>query len=132
MKNSSLKFFLTAICAAVWVSSFYIRAANSTPALGPPGSLISFSPIAPPPGASAWKIRYVSTGLDGKPIEVSGVVIAPDSPGANRPVIAYAHGTTGITDACAPSARDPKFKLLTGLQDMIGHGFVVAATDYPA
>ncbi len=105
--------------------------ANPASMPGPPGSIVSSVPVAAPGAASAWRIRYVSTGLDGKRIEVTGVVIAPNSSGKNKPVIGYAHGTLGIAERCAPSSRDPKFTYITGLQDMIAHGFVVAATDYP-
>ncbi|MBC5824750.1 MAG: lipase [Candidatus Eremiobacteraeota bacterium] len=131
MKDSIIKVMFAAVFVTILIPCSAPHAAASTPAFGPPGSLVNFQRIAAPPHASAWRVRYVSTGLDGKPIEVGGVVIAPDSPGQNRAVVGYAHGTTGITDACAPSARDPKFKLMTGLEDMIAHGLVVAATDYP-
>lgn len=87
--------------------------------------------MAAPSGAVAWRIRYVSTGLDGKRIQVTGAVIAPNSSSTNRPVIGYAHGTLGVAESCAPATRDPKFTYITGLQAMIAHGFVVAATDYP-
>ncbi|MDQ6826381.1 MAG: lipase family protein [Candidatus Eremiobacteraeota bacterium] len=117
--------------AFLFIAGCGSRSAGSAPLLGPPGSLMSSVSIPAPSGAAAWKVRYVSTGLDGKRIEVSGVVIAPNSVGKNRPIIAYAHGTTGIAEACAPSKRDPMFKLMTGLHDMIARGFVVAATDYP-
>ncbi|MDQ6932859.1 MAG: lipase family protein [Candidatus Eremiobacteraeota bacterium] len=107
------------------------RAGEPARAAGPPGSVISAAPMAAPSGASAWRIRYVSTGLDGKQIEVTGVVIAPNSQSKSKPVIGYAHGTLGIAKSCAPSTRDPKFKYITGLREMIAHGFVIAATDYP-
>jgi hypothetical protein len=43
-----------------------------------PGKLISAEAMpSAPKGARAYLIRYWSTGLDGKPAEVSGVVIAP-------------------------------------------------------
>ena len=56
-----------------------------------PGDLIRSESIASPlPGSAAWKILYVSTGLDGETIDVSGVVIAPARPAgtwANRIVV---------------------------------------------
>lgn len=42
---------------------------------GAPGSLIRSEPLpdALPAGAQAWRILYLSTGLNGEPIAVSGV-----------------------------------------------------------
>ena len=48
---------------------------------GPPGTLIDYdSKAGAPAGAQAWRIRYVSQNESGKPIEVTGVVIAIASP----------------------------------------------------
>jgi len=106
--------------------------AASTTVLGPPGTVLDARPVpAPQPFARAWKIRYVSTGLDGAPIAVSGDVIAPAGPGKNRPVVAWAHPTSGIAKDCAPSLRGPGFSWTSGLKDALAHGYVVTATDYP-
>jgi len=125
-----LKVVCCCLCAS-FVGCAAPREANPAPMSGAPGSIISSVPVAAPTGASAWRIRYVSTNMDGKRIEVAGVVIAPSSKSKNRPVIGYAHGTVGIAEKCAPSTRDPQFKYISGLQDMNARGFVVAATDYP-
>jgi alpha-beta hydrolase superfamily lysophospholipase len=101
-------------------------------ALGPPGSLISVKPIpGPAQFTRAWNVRYVSTGLDGKPIVVSGDVIAPAGSGKNRPVVAWAHPTSGIAADCAPSTRGPGFSWIKGLKEALARGYVVTATDYP-
>lgn len=86
-----------------------------------------------PEGARAYRILYWSTGLDGKPIEVSGVVIAPRGPppSGGRPVVAWAHPTTGVVSRCAPSLARVFFASIQGLRDMLDRGYVVAATDYP-
>jgi acetyl esterase/lipase len=85
-----------------------------------------------PPGSIAWKVLYASTGLDGKPIEVSGVVIAPDlpPPTAGRNVVAFAHGTTGVADDCAPSNFPGFFERVPHLPALLALDYVVAATDY--
>ena len=87
----------------------------------------------PPPGSKAWRVLYVSTGLDEEPIVVSGVVIAPELPPplAGRPVVAWAHPTTGVAENCAPSLRDGIFDSIPHLQALIALDYVVAATDYP-
>jgi acetyl esterase/lipase len=86
-----------------------------------------------PDGARAYRILYWSTGLDGKPIEVSGVVIAPRGapPPGGRPVVAWAHPTTGVVSRCAPSLARVFFASIQGLREMLNQGYVVAATDYP-
>ena len=86
-----------------------------------------------PEGARAYRILYGSTGLDGKPVEVSGVVIAPRGPPppGGRPVVAWAHPTTGVAERCAPSLARVFFASVQGLRAMLDRGYVVAATDYP-
>jgi acetyl esterase/lipase len=88
---------------------------------------------AAPEGARAYRILYWSTGLDGKPVEVSGAVIAPRGPPppSGRPVIAWAHPTTGVVERCAPSLARVFFASIQGLRAMLDRGYVVAATDYP-
>jgi acetyl esterase/lipase len=100
---------------------------------GRPGALIRSEPMkGAPPGASAWKVLYASTGLSGEPIEVSGVIIAPDlpAPASGRPVVAWAHPTTGIADNCAPSLSPGFFDTIPHLPALIALDYVVTATDY--
>ena len=86
-----------------------------------------------PDGATAYKIFYQSTGLHGEPITVSGMVIAPPGPPPDgvRPVVAWAHPTTGVVPRCAPSLARKRFEMIAGLHLMLARGYVVAATDYP-
>ncbi len=76
---------------------------------------------------------YRSTGLKGEPIFVSGVVIVPagDPPPEGRPIVAWAHPTSGITPRCAPSLAIFLFQQIQGLRSFVEQGYVVAATDYP-
>lgn len=91
-------------------------------------------------------MRYISLDLNDVKHEVTGLVIAPSRPGANRPIVTWTHGTTGIGDAACPSAQpDPARELslyftpdscqqidfgVPGLQGYIDAGYVVVATDY--
>jgi acetyl esterase/lipase len=86
-----------------------------------------------PPGASAMRILYRSTGLHGEPIAVSGVVLVPEGrvPAGGRPVVAWAHPTSGIVPRCAPSLGLQAFSSIQGLDAMLARGWVVVATDYP-
>jgi hypothetical protein len=97
-------------------------------------------------GAKAWRIRYSSRDYQGNPTQSTGLVIAPAGAGADRPILTWAHGTTGIGDAACPSSQpDPARELtiyftpestrfidygIPGLQDFIDAGWIVCATDY--
>lgn len=101
---------------------------------GKPGSLVRQEVIdGAPLGATAYRVLYRSTGMKGEPIFVSGVVIVPqgDPPPGGRPIVAWAHPTTGVTPACAPSLAIFMFQQIQGLRSFVERGYVVAATDYP-
>lgn len=101
---------------------------------GQPGTLVRQEVIdGAPLGATAYRVLYRSTGMKGEPIFVSGVVVVPqgDPPPEGRPIVAWAHPTTGITPACAPSLAIFLFQQIQGLRSFVERGYVVAATDYP-
>ncbi len=75
-----------------------------------------------------WRITYLSTGMRGDLVEVSGLVFAPPGMPANSPIISWAHGTTGVADVCAPSATHPIGSEIP--MAIAGAGHIVAATDY--
>ncbi len=107
---------------------------ESALAANAPGSLISVERMSgAPEGATAYRIVYASTGLSGEPIPVSGVIIVPDSPVpvGGRPIVAWAHPTTGIVSRCAPSLARVFFASVQGVREMLVRGYIVAATDYP-
>jgi acetyl esterase/lipase len=98
------------------------------------GALIRSEPMpTAPDNASAFRVLYRSTGLHGEPIAVSGVVIVPVGapPPGGRPIVAWAHPTTGIVAQCAPSLARVFFRSIQGLHELLAQGFVIAATDYP-
>jgi acetyl esterase/lipase len=101
---------------------------------GRPGTIIRKDPMrGAPNGAAAYRILYRSTGLHDEPIAVSGVVVIPAGPvpEAGRPIVAWAHPTTGIVPHCAPSLAHFVFQQMQGLREMVNRGYVVTATDYP-
>src|ERR1700733_8488310 len=113
-------------------TAFY-RAPPSAVA-GPPGTLVRQEVIdGAPEGAMTYRVLYRSTALDNKPILVSGVVIVPpgDAPPGGRPIVAWAHPTSGIVPRCAPSLAIFLFQQIQGLRSFVRDGYVVAATDYP-
>lgn len=100
---------------------------------GEPGELIAVEPLGGAPiGAQAWRIIYHSTDERGADVPVSGIVIAPTGPApeGGRPVIAWAHPTTGAVGDCAPSRGFDPYQLVEGIHSLLGKGYVIAATDY--
>jgi len=102
---------------------------------GPPGTIIRSEVLdGYHPGATTYRVLYKSTGYDGKPTAVSGLVLVPDgaAPNGGRPVVAYTHGTVGIESRCAPSLTSPDQNPLfaEGGGALLDAGYVVAATDY--
>jgi pimeloyl-ACP methyl ester carboxylesterase len=123
---------LAAVDAANAQTAFY-RAPPSA-VVGAPGTLVRQEVIGGAPlGATTYRVLYRSTGLDDKPILVSGVVIVPqgDPPPGGRPIVAWAHPTSGIVPRCAPSLAIFLFQQIQGLRSFVRDGYVVAATDYP-
>lgn len=109
---------------------FVERAAAASLAVG---SLTSAQPIpGAPDHAAAYRILYRSTGLHGEPISVSGMVIVPagPAPAHGRPIVAWAHPTSGVADICAPSEAQDFFRTVQGLRLMLERGYIVTATDY--
>ena len=128
-------------CVAAFASSigkanaqtpFYEASAQEV--AGPPGTLIRSEPMMfAPAGAQAYRVLYRSSGMHGEPIAVSGVIIVPPGPipPGGRPIVAWAHPTTGVVPHCAPSLAIFVFQQMAGLRQLIEQGAVVAATDYP-
>ncbi|MBP0112749.1 alpha/beta fold hydrolase [Bradyrhizobium vignae] len=120
------------VVAADAQTSFYD--ASRQEIAGRPGTLIRSEPMSfAPAGAQAYRVLYRSTGMHGEPIAVSGVIIVPPgpAPAGGRPVVAWAHPTTGVVPHCAPSLAIFVFQQMAGLRQLIEQGAVVAATDYP-
>ncbi len=103
---------------------------------GPPGTVIRI--WAPPVGWDVPKMRtfrilYRSRGLNGEPIAVSGAIFFPPEPApeGGRPIVAWAHPTTGVATRCAPTLVQNLRLTVEGMAEMVRAGYVVVATDYP-
>ncbi|HEY5795712.1 MAG TPA: alpha/beta fold hydrolase [Bosea sp. (in: a-proteobacteria)] len=124
----------TASLAAPAMAQFDFYTASAPEiAGGRPGTVIRTETLnGTPDGATAYRMLYRSVGLDGKPIAVSGVAIIPSGPvpPGGRPIVAWAHPTTGVQPQCGPSRSGGIFQSIQGLRAMLAKGYVVAATDY--
>jgi pimeloyl-ACP methyl ester carboxylesterase len=88
---------------------------------------------------STKQVLYSSRTPQGAKTAVSGTVSVPKGkpPKGGWPVISWAHGTTGIADACAPSrvsdaspAKGAITYIYPELNDWLRAGYAVAQTDY--
>ena len=71
--------------------------------------------------------------MDGKsPITVSGALFIPKGtpPQDGWPLLAWAHGTVGIADICAPSWQARSYRDVRYLNEWLSQGFAIVATDY--
>lgn len=99
-------------------------------------------------GAQAWKIAYISSDVSGRKTIATGLLVAPvgPAPAGGRPVMSWAHGTTGSAQNCGPSQIfEPVVPLnqyfsadgnswtdygIPAIEEFINEGYVVVATDY--
>lgn len=130
-----LMVLLLIVTAVAWIATrpatpdaFYNHALPQDAALG---TLLKSEPFtnAVPSGAKGWRILYVTT-RGGKRALASAIVVLPEGSGAARPVIAWAHGTTGIVDGCAPSVLDKPFDNVPDVNAIVREGWAYVGTDY--
>jgi pimeloyl-ACP methyl ester carboxylesterase len=115
------------------IGDFYSTPANLSATK--PGDLLRKEPFTGyslPKGASAVRIIYHSLDATGGDVATSAAVLIPAGtpPAAGWPVIAWAHGTSGVARLCAPSAMKDVYYGDEGLMPMVAAGFAVVATDY--
>ncbi|MHB8795915.1 MAG: lipase family protein [Candidatus Nanopelagicales bacterium] len=99
-----------------------------------PGTLIRSEPLGVEvPGADAVRLLYSTERPDGTPAASGAFAVIPrgPAPAGGRPVVAWAHGTVGMGEACAASrTADPLAGLDVWLDEMVGLGWIVVGTDY--
>jgi hypothetical protein len=87
-----------------------------------------------PAAGRAVRILYSSTDWRNRAqrIAVSGIVFFPKgkAPKGGWPVIAWAHGTTGIADVCAPSFMPRSPRDATFFSHWLEAGYAIVAADY--
>ena len=84
-------------------------------------------------GGTATKIVYRTTdGVTGGGTEASGTVFVPkgSAPPGGWPIVSVGHGTTGVTDECAPSLYPNLLGTIGLVTPFLERGTVVVVTDY--
>ncbi len=98
---------------------------------GEPGDVIAVQEVPDATvDATVLRVLHHSQSLEGEDIAVSGLILVPTgaAPSGGRPVLSWAHGTTGIADECAPSKDGTSVSALAA--PFLERGMVVTATDY--
>jgi pimeloyl-ACP methyl ester carboxylesterase len=93
------------------------------------GDLIRYQKLPDIPNGHAYRVMYRSESTKGDPIAVTGLVAVPTTPGTDRVVLSWAHGTTGIADICAPS-KNPSTAFNPLMGDFLTRGWDIVATDF--
>ncbi len=157
MKSHTVLIFLTGIMFLmlpalsfpdVSLPSFYADVTKMKP-VGKLGQVIKQEKInTSVPGAQAWRIAYISSDTQERKTISTALVVAPIGviPDEGRPIIAWAHGTTGTAENCGPSqVPNPAQSLnqyflingnswtdygLPSVETFIKDGYIVVGTDY--
>lgn len=103
-----------------------------------PGMMLRSEPLpmAENLGNAATNIRFLYTSTDGlertKQVVVSAALFIPEGspPVGGWPLMAWAHGTVGSADICAPSFAGRSPRDTRYLNQWLAQGYAVVATDY--
>ncbi|WP_433612084.1 alpha/beta hydrolase [Prescottella agglutinans] len=132
---------VTAIAVALLAGAPQILAPTAqgvpvvTRAQDDPGTVLESSPLPQsfwlPGTAAAYRITYVTTGPNGR-TPCTGMVFVPEGtpPPGGWPIVAWAHGTIGDSDADAPSRNGIDSESSGYVTNWLARGYAVAATDY--
>jgi len=114
-------------------------AAGSQSTLPPVGTVVGQSRLpealwVPSATRAAYKLKYVTTDAHGRRAYSTGELFLPwgKMPRGGFPVISWAHGTSGLGDACAPSKIGPALpqRDFTYLRQWLKQGYAIVASDY--
>ncbi|GAN96008.1 hypothetical protein Geu3261_0045_010 [Komagataeibacter europaeus NBRC 3261] len=103
-----------------------------------PGTLSASETLAPsfslPDAGRSVRITYLSTnGVTDKglvPVTAEVILPAGKPPAGGWPIVAWAHGTVGVADHCAPSSNPWTERNRRYLSEWMKRGFAVVGTDY--
>ena len=103
---------------------------------GPAGTVLAEVPLDARVGLAGaskqFRIAYTTVDQHGKPATSTGAVFFPrgETPDGGWPVVAWAHGTVGLGDECAPSINPRSPRDAEYLNRWLEQGYAIVATDY--
>lgn len=121
--------FRTALTVTALAAGLLSQVPTASAATG----VSALNPTAALAGASeAHHIQYATTGSRGERTQGSGAVYLPKgtAPEGGWPVLAWAHGTVGIGDDCAPSRSGRTKRDIDYLNHWLEQGYAIVAPDY--
>ncbi|MDI9894888.1 alpha/beta hydrolase [Rhodococcus sp. IEGM 1381] len=136
---AALAFALSACSAPVVPPEPSVPAAIAAPEGSERGAIVSAMQLGQVDigvaylGGTAFKIVYRTTdGVSGGGTETSGTVFVPrgSAPAGGWPIVSVGHGTTGVTDECAPSLYPNLLGTVGLVTPFLERGTVVVVTDY--
>lgn len=85
-----------------------------------------------PLSAVSQKISYRMPSVDGRETVATAVLFVPKgtAPVGGWPIVAWAHGTTGVADVCAPSNSSDLGGVDPIIAQLVAQGYMVVAPDY--
>ena len=86
-----------------------------------------------PPATALSRVMYQSENLSGALVPVSALVLWPYPPRSQPdgyPIVAWAHGTSGLSPDCAPSRHKNLWQHFLAPYQLALQGYMVVATDY--
>lgn len=95
--------------------------------------VLDIDPSITAAGATAYRVVYrSSSGIDGAATETSAMVLVPDAPAEDRsrPVVSFAHGTTGVTADCGPSLYPDLLGYAGAVASLLTLNYVITMPDY--
>src|ERR1017187_9100496 len=146
MKPTKVEGTLSIFSISVVILVACMFAANASAEVSVPPFYEAVAKMAP--SAQAWLIAYISSDIANRKTIATGLVVAPTgkAPKEGRPVVAWAHGTTGTAQNCGPSQiLNPAVPLneyflvggnswtdygLPAVSEFIKAGYIVVGTDY--
>lgn len=108
----------------------------ATKPAGGPGTVLAEVPLDPRAGLSRaskqYRVAYTTVDQHGRPATSTGAVFIPrgQKPAGGWPVLAWAHGTVGMGDECAPSINKRSPRDAEYLNRWLDQGYAIVATDY--
>ncbi|WP_287909000.1 alpha/beta fold hydrolase [Acinetobacter sp.] len=102
----------------------------ANPVVGTPSaySKTDFSAVATDSVVMTYKMK----GINGTEVQATSLVFTPKTaaPAGGWPIVAWAHGTTGVADSCAPSRNVMNDYIKDMISKFLAAGYIVVAPDY--